>query len=156
MIRLATALLFSLALLLAILGLHSLWVAGQGSSSQIPTPPPSEVAESVNLGFETERSSQWAKVRHSYIMSHPTCEACGSVDNLNVHHVKPFHEHPELELDLGNLITLCREHHFRIGHDPDGSGPAKPNWSAANPQVREDAAAMLYSTRGDYSPAIAP
>jgi hypothetical protein len=25
-----------------------------------------------------------------------------------------------VELDMDNLITLCREHHFRIGHDPSG------------------------------------
>ena len=43
------------------------------------------------------------------------------------------------KIEKPNLITLCREHHFRIGHDPDGKGPAKPNWSASNPNVRTDA-----------------
>jgi hypothetical protein len=54
--------------------------------------------------------------------------------------VIPFHVRPDLELDEWNLITLCREHHFRIGHDPDGPWrPKKPSWSASNPLVREHA-----------------
>lgn len=37
---------------------------------------------------------------------------------LQVHHVKPFKEQPELELDSSNLITLCllRDCHVDIGH----------------------------------------
>lgn len=96
--------------------------------------------ESIDgMTFEGPRASEWVYVRNEFVRRHPRCEACGSGYQLNVHHIKPFHLHPELELDKGNLITLCREHHFRIGHDPDGKGPAKPNWSLSNPNVRQDA-----------------
>lgn len=109
----------------------------------IPPEPIDQQLESIEgMTFEGPRASEWVYVRNEFVRRHPRCEACGSGYNLNVHHIKPFHLYPELELDEGNLITLCREHHFRIGHDPDGKGPAKPNWSASNPNVRSDAANM--------------
>jgi hypothetical protein len=56
-----------------------------------------------------------------------------------VHHIRPFHLHPELELEQDNLITLCekRAHdcHFQVGHFM--------NWSWFNPDVRVDAADYL-------------
>lgn len=33
---------------------------------------------------------------------------------LNVHHIKELEEHPELALDMDNLITLCVEHHNEV------------------------------------------
>ena len=86
-----------------------------------------------------ERSGRWQAVRNEFVELHPRCEACGLSWDLNVHHIKPFKDHPELELDMDNLITLCREHHFRIGHDPDGPwGWRRPSWTFYNPNVRED------------------
>jgi predicted TIM-barrel fold metal-dependent hydrolase len=32
---------------------------------------------------------------------------CGGNVKLEVHHIKPFHLHPALELDPTNLATLC-------------------------------------------------
>ncbi|GCE16544.1 HNH endonuclease [Dictyobacter kobayashii] len=53
---------------------------------------------------------------------------------LQVHHIKPFHLYPELELDPNNLITLCeirgRTHHLLIGHLDD--------WESYNIRVRAD------------------
>jgi len=109
----------------------------------IPTETPDQQLESVDgMTYEGPRSSEWVSVRSDFVRKHPRCEACGTMANLNVHHVIPFHERPDLELDEGNLITLCREHHFRIGHDPDGKGPRKPSWLESNPNVRSDAANM--------------
>lgn len=64
------------------------------------------------------RSPKWAKVGHDYLLKSPVCEACGSTNQLNVHHKKPFHLYPELELDTNNLITLCMDNdcHLLIGH----------------------------------------
>ena len=108
----------------------------------IPPEPADQRLESADeISYEGDRSSKWRSVREEFVRQHPRCEACGSTWDLNVHHIKPFAEHPELELDTGNLITLCREHHFRIGHDPDGpKGFARPSWLLSNPKVREDAA----------------
>lgn len=112
--------------------------------------PADQVAEEYqsdsSLGIEsidgklTARSSKWRTVRDEFIRQHPFCAACGTKKNLNAHHIKPYHEHPELELEPGNLIALCRYHHFYIGHDPDGpDGPEQPNWSKSNPNVVRDA-----------------
>lgn len=119
------------------------------------TPPPDQVAESVDTPPEGERSSKWTTVRNRFIEQHPVCQACKRDHKLNVHHVVPFHVDPALELDMDNLITLCAGDdssnsdgdqwpdyncHFHIGHDPDGpDGPRGPNWKLSNPNVRRDA-----------------
>lgn len=95
------------------------------------------------------RSPHWPTVERRYKKTHPTCAACGRKSRLgwrqlDVHHVVPFHIDPTLELDPGNLITLCRglhankadQDHFTVGHHG--------NWSAQNPHVREEAAAKLH------------
>ena len=67
----------------------------------------------------TQRSPHWRAVRDVHIVSHPACAACGSTTRVQVHHIKPFHLYPELELDPSNLISLCLgpfECHFRMGH----------------------------------------
>lgn len=80
----------------------------------------------------TPRSGHWPKIRADHLAKFPVCEVCGTVDKLDVHHCQPFHEHPELECDPANLITLCRDHHFLFGH--------LLAWPSHNPAVREDAA----------------
>lgn len=104
----------------------------------IPEEPIDQITESIDVSTaEDERSSRWRSVRDDFVRRFPTCAACGSTRSLNVHHVVPFHTRPDLELYPPNLITLCREHHFFIGHDPDGPWkPGKPSWSASNPLVR--------------------
>ena len=77
------------------------------------------------------RSSKWPAARASFIKEHQECAACGTREDLDVHHVVPFHVDPSLELEHGNLITLCRADHLIWGHFRD--------WKAYNPQVREDA-----------------
>lgn len=80
-----------------------------------------------------KRSSHWPKVERDFKSKNPVCAACGSKKKLNVHHVKPFHLYPQLELDENNLITLCmdrNECHIKLGHGGD--------WKAYNPNVRKD------------------
>lgn len=68
------------------------------------------------------RSSHWAKVREEHLKNHPCCALCGGVEKLQVHHIHPFHIHPEMELDPTNLITLCESEkhgincHLFFGH----------------------------------------
>lgn len=96
-------------------------------------------AESPNLHAHP-RSPEWPKVRAEYLEKHPACEACGSDKGIQVHHVKDFHTHPELELNPENFITLCGPEghncHLRIGHNFRFD-------CEANPNVREDAAQQL-------------
>jgi len=86
-----------------------------------------------DLIFGVPRSPRWAKVRADFLESHPRCECCGGSRLLNVHHVKPFHAFPNLELEPSNLITLCEganglNCHFWAGHCG--------NWAAWNERVR--------------------
>lgn len=82
------------------------------------------------------RSHEWPKVEKAYLAMHPVCELCGSKKRLNVHHKKPFHMHPELELDMTNLITLCesgvlgKNCHLLFGH--------LGNFKSVNPEVVDD------------------
>ena len=84
-----------------------------------------------------KRSSKWPAARKKHMKTNPVCEACGSSTELDVHHIKPFHLHPTLELDPANLITLCMENdcHLYVGHGD--------NFKAYNPNVKEDAATVL-------------
>ena len=87
-------------------------------------PVPADHAES--------RSGHWPKVRAEHLLVEPACAACGHNVDLEVHHVKPFHLHPDLELVDGNLVTLCRRCHQLLGH--------LDQWKSFNREVREDAA----------------
>lgn len=54
-----------------------------------------------------KRSPKWRMVREQHLKEHPRCEACGDDKNLEVHHLKPYHLFPDLELERSNLMTLC-------------------------------------------------
>ena len=79
------------------------------------------------------RSPHWGRVEKEFLNDNPVCVCCGSNKKLNVHHKKPFHLFPELELEPSNLITLCMDNecHLLVGHGD--------NFRAYNPNVEEDA-----------------
>lgn len=81
-------------------------------------------------GMES-RSPHWPTVRAEHLKVEPVCRCCGANQTLEVHHVKPFHLHPELECDPSNLVTLCRRCHLFLGHLSE--------WKSYNTKVREDA-----------------
>lgn len=67
------------------------------------------------------RSPLWPGVRAAHLKGEPNCRVCGGDTGLQVHHIRPFHIHPELELEPTNLITLCTGNktincHLRFGH----------------------------------------
>jgi 5-methylcytosine-specific restriction enzyme A len=92
---------------------------------------------------EHPRSPHWPSVRRAHLLREPACAVCGATDDAQVHHVQPFHLHPERELDPANFITLCERagsnHHLLFGHLLD--------WHSWNPRVREDAAAWAEKIR---------
>ena len=81
------------------------------------------------------RSGGWSTVRKHHLEKEGWCKYCGGTKNLAVHHIEPFHLHPEKELDDTNLITLCENYgnecHLKIGHFG--------NWKNFNPDVRKTA-----------------
>ena len=72
--------------------------------------------------LKSKRSSKWKLVRKQHLEKFPSCAACNGKSKLEVHHIKPFHQHPELELNSNNLITLCESRsrgvicHLFFGH----------------------------------------
>lgn len=80
------------------------------------------------------RSSGWRKVRNFCIeRDGKKCKVCGSTYDLQVHHIEPFSDHPEKELDPDNLLTLCGNScHIVFGH--------LKNFKSYNPDVLKDVA----------------
>ena len=86
------------------------------------------------------RSSQWRKVRAKHLEGNPCCAACGRKDNLQVHHIVPYHLNPDLVLEPSNLITLCGKYcHFVFGHFMD--------WKSWNENVVRDSTLYLLAKR---------
>jgi 5-methylcytosine-specific restriction protein A len=84
------------------------------------------------------RSKKWPALERKFSKMYLTCVACGGKEQLQVHHIVPFHVKPELELELSNLIMLCMgeyDCHLRLGHG--GS------FSCYNPNIIADAAEFL-------------
>lgn len=95
--------------------------------------------------FGATRSNLWPGVRAAHLVKEPACQLCGGTSSLQVHHIRPFHIHPELELDDTNLITLCTGNntincHVRFGHLDN----FKDKW---NPNIRADV--TLWKARFD-------
>lgn len=89
------------------------------------------------------RSPKWGEVRKTFLTQNPTCAICGKKGTFlkpnEVHHIKSFATHPELELDPQNFVTGCREHHqwfFHLG-----------SWQSINENVVEDIAAWSEKIR---------
>lgn len=67
------------------------------------------------------RSPRWRKVRNDFLKD-ACCAVCGGISKLEAHHIVPFHEAPEKELDTSNLIALCESKksgincHLFVGH----------------------------------------
>ena len=99
------------------------------------------------------RSGRWPTVRERHLQEHPACAVCGGTKKVEVHHMHPFHLHPDLELDPENLITLCEDDddgvncHLLFGHLGD--------FKSFNETVAADAALwnQKISTRPHGEPA---
>lgn len=97
------------------------------------------VAGEVVMSFllllnNNNRSPHWPSVRNNWLKTYPACFCCMKKTKLNVHHIKPFHLYPDLELDENNLVTLCENEsmncHLVMGHLLD--------FKSWNPVVIED------------------
>ena len=85
----------------------------------------------------TGRSPKWPALERQHLKAHPTCAACGTDEDVEVHHKVPVHVDSSRELDPTNLVTLCCKNcdHFVKGHLCD--------WSSYNREVEVDAALQL-------------
>ena len=55
------------------------------------------------------------------------CAWCHRTKNLNRHHIIPQSANPALKNDYSNIVILCRDCHFVLGH--------RCNWKKFNPDV---------------------
>lgn len=93
--------------------------------------------QQVVLG--AKRSPRWPATRDRHLLREPTCIACDSGKDLEVHHIVPVHVDATRELDADNLVTLCRDCHYMFGHFR--------SWSSWNVLVRTDAGTYLEKLR---------
>jgi hypothetical protein len=82
----------------------------------------------------TVRSGRWPTVRSKFLAG-KRCSACDDSAKLEAHHIVPFYVDSALELEESNLIALCRDCHWFIGH--------LQHWDKFNPRVVEDSAHFL-------------
>ena len=73
--------------------------------------------------YENNGIGETAKKRNNYtyrqwrkriLERDKVCQICGSSENLEVHHIKPFSEYSELRTDDNNGIVLCRKCHRNL------------------------------------------
>lgn len=86
--------------------------------------------------LESKRSGKWPTLRKNFLKG-KACAVCDGTKKLEAHHKKPFHLHPQLELEESNLIALCEGNreincHLFVGH--------LGNFKGYNPDVEADAA----------------
>lgn len=83
-----------------------------------------------------KRSPEWGKFKREFAETHPkVCAVCGTTKKVALHHLRPFHLHPELELSENNMLWVCErqghDHHFFVAH--------LENFKSYNPNAKEDA-----------------
>jgi hypothetical protein len=100
-------------------------------------------------GVKTRRSNKWSLVRKLFLNKNPNCAVCSGTIKLEVHHIKPFHLFPELELEESNLITLCEGNKVINCHLVPGHSF---NYKKFNPNVIEDAKRLAEIKRGTLCP----
>ncbi|CAB4924605.1 unannotated protein [freshwater metagenome] len=66
-------------------------------------------ARAAAQGFYS--STAWKKARNLARKRDGVCTSCGTSADLTVHHVLARKTHPELELHVDNLTTMCRSCH---------------------------------------------
>ncbi len=94
-----------------------------------------------------DRDPKWDKLRNTIVDKHPFCSACGCADRkqLIVHHIKPFHLFPKLELVEKNCIVLCERKafncHWIFGH-------CGHSWKHYNPNVRKTVLVIANMIKG--------
>lgn len=72
-------------------------------------------------GYHVYRSRRWAAVRQAARRRDDfKCTSCGARGRLEVHHVEPVRDRPDLAFALSNLTTLCPRCHVETER---GSAP---------------------------------
>ncbi len=93
------------------------------------------ILKTVKSAFKwmvTRRSPHWPAARRAHLQHEPNCQWCGTLADVDVHHIQMFHERPDLELVQANMISLCMSAercHWLRGH-------MGKSWLVADPDIR--------------------
>ena len=60
---------------------------------------------------DDRNSSQYKKWIKQVTARDKVCQCCGSNQNIDIHHIKPYAKHKDLRVDVNNGIALCELHH---------------------------------------------
>lgn len=72
------------------------------------------ILNSQYKGFNDEKRTNKSKLKlWSNLVKRrdKSCKLCGSIENLEAHHVKSYKDNPDLRFDIDNGITLCLKCH---------------------------------------------
>ncbi len=105
------------------------WVSEVGGLRTEVGPSSAKATEGEGRTSEVREAQVVRRAMEVHRAIEPFCAWCGCATNLNVHHVWPVAMCPELAAAETNLITLCRECHWVVGH--------ARNWKRAVINVRE-------------------
>lgn len=74
-----------------------------------------DLVDSSVLGIITERDNISVRNWRKYVLKRDKnkCTQCGSVKNLQAHHIANWAEFPELRIDHSNGVTLCGDCHHK-------------------------------------------
>jgi RNA-directed DNA polymerase len=82
-------------------------------TNSIPTILPPDIPEMRSYLNGSGSTSEWLDIRLTRLqLDQYQCTKCNSQANLDVHHIIPRAQRPDLALKLDNLITLCEKCHI--------------------------------------------
>ena len=73
-----------------------------------------QMTSTVDRGYD----SRWRRLSERIRRSNPLCEECLNNNrvtaSVDVHHIIPIKDRPDLKYDMNNLVALCRACHVKI------------------------------------------
>ena len=89
-------------------------------SNNTPAPPSFDL---LNIVQNRNAEKGYARFRKEVLKRDQyQCRICGSKENLEVHHIKPFAKYPKLRTVVSNGETLCNKCHKSLHKGERGSG----------------------------------
>lgn len=69
-------------------------------------------AKAFNVSGRRLTGGRWTWMRNQWMRRNPRCVDCGRPGE-EVHHVIPRAQRPDLTYDKTNLVTLCKDCHYK-------------------------------------------
>jgi hypothetical protein len=90
------------------------------------------VAVAALLLAAAPRNAAVSRAQREWVRANPACAVCGlrsiHLWRCEAHHINPYHLRPDLGACPTNFVTLCRAHHWLVGH-------GARSWSYENTNV---------------------